>query len=443
MTFRASRPISRFALSFQGEAFLVPKQSLFGFFETHPELIVSHSYDVQSSVSSDIFREFVSSLDTDSELTVTPENAAALGLLASEFSFDDLAAECAKLAQDPVAAIEDRLAKLEARVPFPPHSERLELHERRIAELFCRMSLLETLETTVSELAATVSEMQRRPMDPGCRKAIPEVGSSRRDFQGDIETSQRDPQREVQREIENSQRDSQREVQREIEKSQREFQRELAELKATVGRIRDDCAAGNDACQTRITSVSEFVSSHKFDRVCRKREDPLDGIFAFLTAKCGRNIQDAGLVQATCSSGQDHHIPYWLFEQPDTPEHFGTRSETNPFLCFEFRDYWIIPREYTILTDHSDSAWTAHFMTSWVIEVSMDGSIWEVIDERQNSQQINGPDRTATFVVRKVRVCKLLRIRRTSGTIDSDPSLQGHHSLEMKRFEFFGRLLEL
>jgi outer membrane murein-binding lipoprotein Lpp len=427
---RAARPLSRFELSFQGEAFYVPKKSLFDFFETHPDLMTSKSYDVQSSVPIDIFREFVSSLNTDSILTATQENAASLGLLASEFCFDDLAAECAKLTHDPLTSLEKRVTQLEARVPFPPHAELLDLHEEKLEQFF---SQLQTLNSAVSQLSASVSAMkasstEQREADRRCGDAISRLEASRRDLQGQLERTNAS--------VSGLQGDMSR-----LEAFQGEAH---AELNAVIGRIRYDCASSHAASQKGIEELTECVSRLQSNRLFDfHREKPLDGIIAYLTAKCGGNVHDAGIVELTPSSIEGDnldHRPKWVLDEGNA-HHFGTKNERNPWLCFDFKDMRIIPTHYTIVTDHDSSGWWAQFTTSWVIEVSMDGSNWVTIDERRDVEEADGPDRTISFAVSSLVLCQYLRIRRTTGRLDFNAFRDGGNSLEMKRFEVFGRVI--
>jgi hypothetical protein len=106
-----------FELSFQGAKFTVPKNSLFKFFEHHPELISTTSYDVQSSVPAEVFQGFVNALQTNKKAQVTSVNAAALALLAREFWLEELLSDCTS--PSPLSASElitllcERISKVE------------------------------------------------------------------------------------------------------------------------------------------------------------------------------------------------------------------------------------------------------------------------------------------------------------------------------------------
>jgi hypothetical protein len=100
--------MATFILVFNGRSFQVPKKSLFELFEQHQELFPATSYAVQSSVPVDLFEQFVSSLKTQTKISVTKGNAASLSLLAREFFLGELAAECAAFSV-PVDPVQSRV----------------------------------------------------------------------------------------------------------------------------------------------------------------------------------------------------------------------------------------------------------------------------------------------------------------------------------------------
>jgi hypothetical protein len=67
------------------------------------------------------------------------------------------------------------------------------------------------------------------------------------------------------------------------------------------------------------------------------------------------------------------------------------------------------------------------------VEVSQDGLEWKEIDRRLDCEELNGPDRSATFTIGTPVESRFVRIR----------ALATHNSglaLEMKKIEFFGIL---
>jgi hypothetical protein len=250
--------------------------------------------------------------------------------------------------------------------------------------------------------------------------------------------------------------------------SERGLQRQVVEVREMVGRVQANVSQNSAATSSFQRDIHDLKSSINQPRVgpssTRQRnpdpppqmrsppssqrspsrgrlfelnqKEPLDGIIAYLTTKYGNNVHDAGIVDITASSIEGNepteHHPKFVADFKDGP-HFGTRSQENPWLCFNFKSMRIIPTHYTIVTDHNDSGWRARYTTSWVCEVSEDGHNWVVIDERRNIAELDGPDRTLTLPVSTSVSCQYMRIRSL---------LAGWTCLEMKCFEIFGKLIE-
>jgi hypothetical protein len=163
---------------------------------------------------------------------------------------------------------------------------------------------------------------------------------------------------------------------------------------------------------------------------------PLEGILAHLTKKHG-NVHSHGIVAITSSSIESGNPAYSayhvLMDLPDS--HFGTKSQPDSWLQFDFHDLRVIPTHYTVQTYHSSSAWTAIFPQNWVIEGSPDGTTWTILDSQVDCSLLYGADRTVTFPIGHRMECQYLRMRITG------PGLQRYHSLEMKTFEWFGTLV--
>jgi hypothetical protein len=164
---------------------------------------------------------------------------------------------------------------------------------------------------------------------------------------------------------------------------------------------------------------------------------PLDGILAHLTKKCGGNVHSKGIVTITSSSIESnksiysaHHV---LMDLPDA--HFGTKSLPDSWIQFAFKNLTIVPTHYTVQTYHPEPSWVPVFPQNWVIEGSLNGIAWEVLDSQVNSTLLYGPDRTVTFPIGNRMECRVLRMRITA------PESRGKTALEMKTFEWFGTLL--
>jgi hypothetical protein len=108
-------------------------------FEHQPGLFDTTGYEVESSVSLEIFELFVKSLRTKAKFRVTKENAGAISLLAKEFWLENLLSECSALQMPSVlellTALSVRISKL---------TESVARHERQLESLSCRISALES-----------------------------------------------------------------------------------------------------------------------------------------------------------------------------------------------------------------------------------------------------------------------------------------------------------
>jgi hypothetical protein len=135
----------------QGSAFSIDRDILNANcdrFRLNPSLSAT-PYSVTSSVSSNLFREFLAAIEGAS-LEITAENSAGLSALSSEFGF--------------------RLLSSNLWVSFCKMAERISLHERLIAVLENKVAVCEAsakrfsvLEAEISELKRTVSELQNSP----------------------------------------------------------------------------------------------------------------------------------------------------------------------------------------------------------------------------------------------------------------------------------------
>jgi hypothetical protein len=166
-------------------------------------------------------------------------------------------------------------------------------------------------------------------------------------------------------------------------------------------------------------------------------EHPLDGIFASLTRKYEGNPCDKGIVTITSSSIESndprYHPKNVVDASPST--HFGTRDDASSWICFDFKTQAVVLTHYTMVTYHDYGTWTAGFPRSWAVEISEDGLAWESLDVQTSCLLLDGPDRTATFLISNPAEARFVRIRMTG------PHHRGRNHLELARVEFFGTLL--
>lgn len=102
-------------------------------------------------------------------------------------------------------------------------------------------------------------------------------------------------------------------------------------------------------------------------------------------------------------------------------------------ICFEFKKYFIIPSHYIIRSYFSHPN---DHLKNWVIEGSIDGNYWDLLDEQKNCSFLNGPNFIHLFPISqfKGKSFKYIRIRQTGVTWSN------RNYLLMNTIELFGKL---
>jgi hypothetical protein len=77
-------------------------------------------------------------------------------------------------------------------------------------------------------------------------------------------------------------------------------------------------------------------------------------------------------------------------------------------------------------------------LKNWVIETSMDGSAWSIVDSRINNADLNGKNVTVHFNIDESRHerCRFVRLRQTG------LNHVGSYSLVLSSFEVFGDFVD-
>jgi hypothetical protein len=155
-----------------------------------------------------------------------------------------------------------------------------------------------------------------------------------------------------------------------------------SELREDIRRLESETA---DSLQDVRTSI-RWLSPEEFPLGKAKS---LDGIIAHLTKKHGGNVHEMGVV--TLASRTVSFSPLeGLKNIADltTEAHFASRNEPGQWICWDFGDMRVRPTHYTL------SGWDKK---SWLVEGSMDGHNWTVIDEKTHNEDF----RRSTFFVRR------------------------------------------
>jgi hypothetical protein len=163
----------------------------------------------------------------------------------------------------------------------------------------------------------------------------------------------------------------------------------------------------------------------------------LNGIIDFLTRKCGRNVHDHGLVNITSlsSCGLNYQPKEAANLNADTK--FGSRNGAGQWLCYEFLTGTIVLTGYSIRSQYDRGPGSCH-LKDWVIETSMAGVEWTIVDRRTNNAELNKQNVTIWFCIDEGRHqgCRFVRLRQTG------KSHFGNDELWLSSFEIFGDFVE-
>jgi hypothetical protein len=165
----------------------------------------------------------------------------------------------------------------------------------------------------------------------------------------------------------------------------------------------------------------------------------LDGMISYLTLKCGRNVDDAGLITATASSIYNSSSSYHPKNAADLQNRsscFHSNGEPNSWICYDFKAMEVTPSHYSILS-HSAGPNQNDHPKSWCLEVSVDGTSWTEVHRCDNNSDLNGLNQIGTYSVSRSVKCRFVRLRQTGKT---------HYNcdyLVLCGFEIFGLLRDV
>ena len=112
--------------------------------------------------------------------------------------------------------------------------------------------------------------------------------------------------------------------------------------------------------------------------------------------------------------------------------------DTNAWICFDFKDMSVCPIKYALKSRHDFGRGSDH-LKSWVVEGSNDKSRWTVLDERVDSEALNGAGYESVFKMNmkidKTKYYRYLRVKATG------PMVSGYNNMTVASIEFYGSLI--
>lgn len=173
----------------------------------------------------------------------------------------------------------------------------------------------------------------------------------------------------------------------------------------------------NSTSPARSTPTSPMNNTERYvqkEVTIKKQEDKdFNGIINYLRNISNGNIFDKIAINAS-SVAESRRSPQNVIIYEDKNKDFSSKNEVNSWLSIDFKNYQVIPTEYTIQSFPQSSNGYAH-PKSWVIEGSNDNKNWEIVNEQVNSSVLNGESIIHTFPIGKDRqkAFRYLRMRIT------------------------------
>ena len=161
-----------------------------------------------------------------------------------------------------------------------------------------------------------------------------------------------------------------------------------------------------------------------------KGEQDFDGILNFLLSESNGNISEK--VEITASSDQQY---CQNVTQYDTINCYQSSDTQNSWICFDFKNKRIIPKNYQIKSYNYGPS--NHHPRTWIIEGSNDESKWTNLATENNCSYLNGRCLSHIFTFTNPNEQEFRYIRMTQTGTDC----AGYNRLTINCFELYGRLI--
>ncbi|KAK8839026.1 hypothetical protein M9Y10_032492 [Tritrichomonas musculus] len=183
-------------------------------------------------------------------------------------------------------------------------------------------------------------------------------------------------------------------------------------------------------------STNKNESIRSASKIKTTQTKHLNGIFNYLTNKTNNKIEEEIRMTASSCFNPSYFQPQNVLNFEDKNKSFWSELSPNNWICFEFVNNRIVPTNYTIRS--CNLAKDRTHPKSWVIEGSDDNDSWEIYDQIENCNFLNGPSFSHLFKIQNPpkKAVKFVRMRLT------DTDWYGTQSLMIEAFEIFGRLLK-
>lgn len=181
--------------------------------------------------------------------------------------------------------------------------------------------------------------------------------------------------------------------------------------------------------KNRYQSNKAFKSGKLFEF---NSNDPFNGINNFLVKSSNGKIEDKICISSSNYRSNSKPENVVLYENQNI---FQSQSVENAFICFDYIEHKVIPKNYVIKSADFDE--NVYHPKSWVVEGSNDNSKWEICDEQNSNFSLNGNNIVQMFQIKNEsnKEFRYIRIRQTQKNCGGD------NDLMIQSFELFGTLI--
>ena len=186
-------------------------------------------------------------------------------------------------------------------------------------------------------------------------------------------------------------------------------------------------------CVRRFSGLSAKLPLMKVERYRGFEEFPcsngaFNGIIQHLRDECGGNPHKKGVISID-ASGTACNQCYKVIDY-GWDSWWVSYNDPDSYIQFDFKSRSVCLSDYSLKSDGG-----VYHLLSWALEVSDDGTTWEIIDER-DTQDLNGESVEKTYTCTKSidKFSRFVRLRQTGKNSGND------NSLRLSAIEFFGKL---
>ena len=202
------------------------------------------------------------------------------------------------------------------------------------------------------------------------------------------------------------------------------WQRLTNRLQQEIKNVTDELKSS----EGQYKKASKVLASFKYTN------KEFSGIINFLREKSSKKIENE--ISITSTSYQGNSGPLNVTIHEDQRKYFNLINQENNWICFDFKDYRVIPTDYTMKSRDQGKGWC--HPKSWVLEGSNDNISFEILDEEKYCPYLNGNNLAHTFKI-KNQTSKEFRYIRLYAT---GKDWWNSNYFSFSSFEIYGQLIK-